>query len=121
MVMTHTPLCELVPIENASMPNRTVIEWDKDDIDTLGILKVDALALGMLTCISRAFRLINEGSVGSAVGSASADRPPLELHNIPAEDPVVYDMISDADTIGVFQVESRAQMTMLPRLRPRSF
>ncbi|HEV8378236.1 MAG TPA: error-prone DNA polymerase [Tepidisphaeraceae bacterium] len=112
MVMTHTPLCELVPIENASMPNRTVIEWDKDDIDTLGILKVDALALGMLTCISRAFRLINE---------RNKDSPPLELHTIPSEDPVVYDMISDADTIGVFQVESRAQMTMLPRLRPRSF
>jgi error-prone DNA polymerase len=112
MVMTHTPLCELVPIENASMPNRTVIEWDKDDIDTLGILKVDALALGMLTCISRAFRLIND---------RNQDEPPLELHTIPSEDPVVYDMISDADTIGVFQVESRAQMTMLPRLRPRSF
>src|SRR5207253_7214236 len=90
MVMTRGPLCELVPIENASMPNRTVIEWDKDDIDTLGILKVDALALGMLTCISRAFRLIND---------RYADAPPLELHTIPSEDPLVYDMISDADTI----------------------
>ncbi len=112
MVMTRTPLCELVPIENASMPDRTVIEWDKDDIDTLGILKVDVLALGMLTCISRAFRLINE---------RNDDGSSWELHNIPSEDPTVYDMISDADTIGVFQIESRAQMTMLPRLRPRCF
>jgi error-prone DNA polymerase len=119
LVMTRTPLCELVPIENASMPNRTVIEWDKDDIDTLGILKVDVLALGMLTCISKAFKMVNDSVFN--VGSASADRPKFELHNIPPEDPTVYDMISDADTIGVFQVESRAQMTMLPRLRPRCF
>src|SRR5258706_11450459 len=128
MVMTRGSLCELVPIENASMPDRTVIEWDKDDIDTLGILKVDALALGMLTCISKAFKLIN-CRVGSAhhfvhetsLSSNGGRSPPYELHTIPAGDPAVYDMISDADTIGVFQIESRAQMSMLPRLRPRSF
>src|SRR5207245_4057417 len=97
MVMTHTPLCELVPIENASMPDRTVIEWDKDDIDSLGILKVDALALGMLTCISKCFNLLAD----------TGETPTLQLHTIPPEDPAVYDMISDADTIGVFQIESR--------------
>jgi error-prone DNA polymerase len=277
MVMTRGPLCEMVPIENASMPDRTVIEWDKDDIDTVGILKVDALALGMLTCISKAFALLNRrhggtearrhgvvregeeeksdgntdlpGSEGLAAGDgagplrlhvdpmhaglgavrpdqpdapgggvdpvehrrrvcppddgrlhqvppngprvaggtvnsgrdravlshdpskpphgfppsrsrpypASPDPQPrreaqatqagpeqqpltpppspptsclrasmpsclkLELHTIPPDDPAVYDMISDADTVGVFQIESRAQMTMLPRLRPRCF
>jgi error-prone DNA polymerase len=112
LVMTRGPLCELVPIENASMPNRTVIEWDKDDIDALGILKVDVLALGMLTAISKAMKLID---------STQPDQPPLELHTIPAEDPGVYEMISDADTVGVFQIESRAQMSMLPRLRPKEF
>ncbi|MCY2952165.1 MAG: error-prone DNA polymerase [Planctomycetota bacterium] len=118
MVMTRGLLCELVPIENAAMENRTVIEWDKDDIDTLGILKVDVLALGMLTCISKAIQMVN-----SPVGcvSAHAGTAPLQLHTIPAEDPAVYDMISDADTVGVFQIESRAQMSMLPRLRPRCF
>ena len=205
MVMTRGPLCEMVPIENASMEGRTVIEWDKDDIDTLGILKVDCLGLGMLTCISKALRFVNEAneaaeqrqtlahgasrgginvrdpSPGGAkemvlrpsgagtpsssdtqglrpgllscaaprlygrnapatnehdqssdlttsqpVGSASADRlcggfNRLELWNIPAEDPAVYAMISNADTVGVFQVESRAQMSMLPRLRPKCF
>jgi error-prone DNA polymerase len=265
LVMTRTPLCELVPIENASMPNRTVIEWDKDDIDTLGILKVDVLALGMLTCISKAFKLIdnsdeaterrsdegNQGKEGETHGEGedfsgfdcmaegqrvgegclygnssdaregtfrldqsdeagigvrtiqhcrgscateswrlpevsangarltgriddtgrdrvgtgtdalqpaierlagrrgsrpagsdsqprkqteplthsslrrsvapSLRRSPLQLHTIPPEDPEVYEMISNADTIGVFQIESRAQMSMLPRLRPRNF
>jgi error-prone DNA polymerase len=106
MVMTRGPLCEMVPIENASMDDRTVIEWDKDDIDTLGILKVDVLALGMLTCISKAFELIDRS---------------LALHTIPHDDPAVYDMICRADTVGVFQIESRAQMSMLPRLRPRCF
>jgi error-prone DNA polymerase len=128
MVMTRGPLCELVPIENASMPDRTVIEWDKDDIDAMGILKVDVLALGMLTCISKAFQLLN--------ASPAAETPPhpnplprstggegtrFELHTIPPEDPAVYEMISNADTVGVFQIESRAQMSMLPRLRPRCF
>ncbi len=106
MVMTRGRLCELVPIENGSMEDRTVIEWDKDDIDALGILKVDVLGLGMLTCISKAFKMMPS---------------PLELHTVPREDPAVYEMISDADTVGVFQIESRAQMSMLPRLKPKNF
>lgn len=109
-VITQQPLCELVPIENAAMPNRTVIEWDKDDIDAMGMLKVDCLGLGMLTCIRKAFDLI-----------AEATRQRYALHSVPAEDPFVYDMICAADTVGVFQIESRAQMSMLPRLRPRKF
>jgi len=110
MVMTRGSLCEMVPIENAAMTDRTVIEWDKDDIDTVGLLKVDCLALGMLTAISKAMKLIH----------AYAGRR-YELHTIPRECPDVYDMICDADTVGVFQIESRAQMSMLPRLRPRKF
>jgi len=109
-VITRGPLSELVPIENAAMEDRTVIEWDKDDLDTLGILKIDVLALGMLTCIRKAFALI-EQHYGRR----------LELATVPAEDPAVYEMLSRADSLGVFQVESRAQMTMLPRLKPREF
>jgi error-prone DNA polymerase len=109
-VITHGPLSELVPIENAAMPKRTVIQWNKDDLDALDILKVDCLALGMLTCIRKCFELI-ERHHGLA----------LTLATVPAEDPAVYDMICKADTIGVFQIESRAQMSMLPRLRPRCF
>jgi error-prone DNA polymerase len=146
-VITDGPLCELVPIENAAMDDRTVIEWDKDDIDAMGMLKVDVLALGMLTCIRKAIDLVNADREPQAAprdiavapasatplltpasspspqdGTASSRRPhPLEFHTIPAEDPRVYDMICAADTIGVFQIESRAQMSMLPRLRPRSF
>jgi error-prone DNA polymerase len=113
MIMSRGPLCEMVPIENATMPDRTVVEWDKDDIEELGLLKVDVLALGMLTCISKAFRLLSP---------PQGDRKKrLELHTVPPEDPIVYDMICNADTIGVFQIESRAQMSMLPRLRPRKF
>jgi error-prone DNA polymerase len=118
MVMTSGPLCELVPVENASMPNRTVIEWDKQDIDDLKILKVDILALGMLTCIAKCIAMIN--SLSPSPGTPG-EGPELELHTIPAEDPIVYEMISDADTVGVFQIESRAQMSMLPRLRPNRF
>ncbi|MBL8746427.1 MAG: error-prone DNA polymerase [Phycisphaerae bacterium] len=114
-VLTRSPLCELVPIENAAMEDRTVIEWDKDDIDALGILKVDVLGLGMLTCIRKAFDLLQTRDEGAE---------PLTIARVMseyAEDPVVYDMICRADTIGVFQIESRAQMSMLPRLRPREF
>lgn len=110
MVLTNTPLCEIVPIENASMPGRTVLQWDKDDLDALSILKVDCLALGMLTAIRRAFDLI-EAQTGSSYSLAS----------VPAEDSAVYEMIQRADTVGVFQIESRAQMSMLPRLKPREF
>ena len=110
MVMTRGPLCELVPIENAAMANRTVISWDKNDLDTLGILKVDCLALGMLTAIRKMFQMIQKHH----------DRE-LSLANIPPADPDVYDMICRAETMGVFQIESRAQMSMLPRLRPRCY
>ncbi len=109
-VMTRGPLCETVPIENAAMEDRTVIEWDKDDIDALGILKVDVLGLGMLSCLRRCFDLVRE-----------RHGQDLTLATVPAEDPTVYDMICRADTVGVFQIESRAQMSMLPRLRPRCF
>ncbi len=109
-VMTRGRLDEVVPIANAAMEDRTVIEWDKDDLDTLGMLKVDVLALGMLTCVRKAFALLREHQ-GLEV----------DLATVPAEDPAVYDMLCKADSVGVFQVESRAQMTMLPRLRPRTF
>jgi len=114
-VIARGRLDELVPIENAAMPDRTVIEWDKDDLDALGLLKVDVLALGMLTAIRRAFKLVNE------FGGSSAATGQLTLANVPSEDSAVYDMICRADTTGVFQIESRAQMSMLPRLRPRNF
>jgi len=187
-VITGGPLCELVPIENAAMQDRTVIEWDKDDIDALGILKVDCLALGMLTALHRCLDFVNNhptpnpspfhgegdrvGRSGEATGetentslpgmnatkNASSfeteatgtysveahasqipsplvgegrrersergvrdGRPEITLATIPAEDPAVYEMCSRADTIGVFQIESRAQMSMLPRLRPKCF
>ncbi|MDZ4754583.1 MAG: error-prone DNA polymerase [Phycisphaerae bacterium] len=114
-VITDDPLCELVPIENAAMDDRTIIEWDKDDIEAMGMLKVDVLALGMLTCIRKAIDLVNDDQ------ACVTAVPPCAFHTIPAEDPVVYDMICAADTVGVFQIESRAQMSMLPRLRPRCF
>jgi error-prone DNA polymerase len=109
-VIARGALEELVPIENAAMPDRTVIQWDKDDLDDLGLLKVDVLGLGMLTAIRRAFDLVS-GFRGQ----------PLTLAAVPAEDPVVYDMIGRADTVGVFQIESRAQMAMLPRMKPRRY
>ena len=114
-VIARGRLDELVPIENATMPDRTVIEWDKDDLDALGLLKVDVLALGMLTAMRRAFNLVNE------YGGSSAGAGELALESVPSEDSAVYDMICRADTTGVFQIESRAQMSMLPRLRPRNF
>ncbi|HLQ43431.1 MAG TPA: hypothetical protein VK137_01770, partial [Planctomycetaceae bacterium] len=110
MVLTQDKLCDLVPIENATMPGRTVIEWDKDDLDALGLLKVDVLALGMLTAIRKGFDLVKQHHGRS-----------LTLANIPPRDLRVFDMISRADTLGVFQIESRAQMSMLPRLKPRCF
>jgi error-prone DNA polymerase len=109
-VITHTRLDEVVPIAHAAMQDRTTVEWDKDDLDALGILKIDILALGMLSCLRRSFEFLEK----------HYDRA-LTLATIPAEEKPVYDMISKADTIGVFQIESRAQMSMLPRLRPREF
>ena len=109
-VITQDKLSDLCPILNARMEDRTCIEWNKDDIDALGFLKIDVLALGMLTCIRKAFDLAKE--------HYNLD---LTLANIPQDDPAVYEMISHADTIGVFQIESRAQQSMLPRLRPKCF
>ena len=109
-VLTRGPLTRLVPVENAAMEDRTIVEWNKDDLDALGLLKVDVLALGMLSAIRRALAFIGlrKGCVFS-------------VQDIPAEDSTTYDMICKADTVGVFQIESRAQMSMLPRLRPRCF
>jgi len=103
-VISRGPLAELVPIENAAMPDRTVIQWDKDDLESLGLLKVDVLGLGMLSAIRRALAMVG-----------------TRMQDVPAEDPAVYAMIQKADTIGVFQIESRAQMSMLPRLKPKEF
>ena len=151
LVMTERPLHELVPIENASMPERTVIQWDKDDLDQIGMLKVDCLSLGMLTAIRKCLRLIEAENAPLPHGERSwdgvdgfqpaferyASAKPLTTHHspthplstpvndllgsIPPEDPAVYDMIQQADTVGVFQIESRAQMSMLPRLKPECF
>ncbi len=109
-VISRGPLSEIVPIENAAMDDRTVVEWDKDDLDAMGLLKVDVLGLGMLTCIRKSFELVEKHHAR-----------PLTLATVPAEDPAVYAMLCEANSVGVFQVESRAQMSMLPRLRPQCF
>jgi error-prone DNA polymerase len=109
-VIARDSLERMVPVENAAMDNRTVIQWDKDDLDAMGLLKVDCLALGMLSAIRRALDMVS-----------SYRGKPLSMQDIPAEDPAVYAMIQRADTIGVFQIESRAQQSMLPRLKPRTF
>lgn len=109
-VLTHGPLTRMVPVENASMPDRTVIEWDKDDLDAVGLLKVDVLGLGMLTAIRKTLDFVGK-----------RQRYPFELKDIPDGDKKTYDMIQRAETIGVFQIESRAQRSMLPRLKPETF
>ncbi|GAA4030332.1 error-prone DNA polymerase [Sphingomonas rosea] len=109
-ILTERPLIETVPVGNGAMPDRTFIEWDKDDIEDLGILKIDVLALGMLTCIRKCFGLIEE-----------VHGRKLDLATVPREEPRVYDMLCKGDSLGVFQIESRAQMNMLPRLKPRCF
>jgi len=111
-VISRGPLPHLVPIENAAMPERSVIQWDKDDLETLGLLKVDVLALGILSAIRRALELVNRHHASSLTMQAILDR---------GDDPAVYEMIRKADTIGAFQIESRAQMSMLPRLKPEKF
>ena len=144
MVISDEPLHHLVPVENAAMADRTIIQWDKDDLETLGLLKVDCLALGMLTVIRKAMDYINEGARSKAKGEGLkaqgkqelSDQPTdqdsnpdslnlepcsLNLGSIPREDPATYAMLSTGDAVGVFQVESRAQMAMLPRLKPRCF
>ncbi len=110
-VIAREQIAQLVPVENAAMDGRSVIQWDKDDLDALGLLKVDILALGMLSAIRRALQM-----VGAKTGGAVA-----QMQDVPAEDAPTYDMLCRADSVGVFQVESRAQMSMLPRLRPRVF
>ncbi|MEY4118357.1 MAG: Error-prone polymerase [Planctomycetota bacterium] len=153
-IISRTPLLETVPIEHAAMDDRTIIEWDKDDVEALGMLKIDVLSLGMLTAVRKAIDLVNADrtaieagaspfrtpdaptprsdlldvspaaltATGAAVQPTAAAQPaPLRFHAIPAEDQDTYDMICKADTIGVFQIESRAQMSMLPRLKPRCF
>jgi len=110
MIVTARPLAELVPLERARMTGRTVTIWDKDDIESLGFVKTDLLGLGMLTCIRKCFDLVCE-TEGTA----------LSLDRVPLDDPAVYDMFCQADTMGVFQIESRAQMATLPRIRPRTF
>ena len=109
-VLTRGPLEEIVPIGNGAMKERTFVEWDKDDLEALGLMKVDVLGLGMLTCIRKAFELL-----------ARHKGLQLTLASVPQDDPAVYDMLCRADTVGVFQIESRAQMNMLPRLKPRRF
>jgi len=111
-VLTQRRLDETVPIGNAAMPDRTFIEWDKDDIDELGLMKVDVLALGMLTALKKSFDMIPPDAAGRRI---------TDIAHIPQEQPQVYDMLCKADSVGVFQVESRAQMSMLPRLKPRKF
>lgn len=109
-IISEGPLSHLVPIENASMPGRTVIQWEKNDLESLGLLKIDVLALGMLTAIRKGLDHISDYS-----------QSPLTIQTIPKEDPAVYDMMCRADTVGIFQIESRAQMSMLPRLKPRCY
>ncbi len=109
-VLTQGPLTRLVPVENAAMPERSIIQWDKDDLSAVGLMKVDVLALGMLSAIRRCLAL-----VGQVRGK------PMRMQDVPREDGATYDMICKADTVGVFQIESRAQMSMLPRLKPRTY
>lgn len=109
-VITNTALADLVPVENARMADRTIVQWDRDDLDALGLLKIDVLALGMLTCLDKCFAL-----VGAHYGKQ------FDLASIPQDDSATYDMIGVADTVGVFQIESRAQMATLPKLKPRNY
>ncbi|MET0224968.1 MAG: error-prone DNA polymerase, partial [Dokdonella sp.] len=116
-VISEQPLHHLVPVENASMPDRTIIQWDKDDLESMKLLKVDCLALGMLTCLRKCFDLLYEHGLWTKPYSDTRS----DLYEIPQDDEDVYEMICRADTIGVFQIESRAQMSMLPRLQPKNF
>ena len=117
-VIARDKLSRLVPIENAAMVDRSVIQWDKDDLDALGLLKVDILALGMLSAIRRSLELIG---IRRGLRDAQGRPRAMMIQEIPAEDPDTYEMVCEADTVGVFQIESRAQMSMLPRLQPRCF
>ncbi len=114
MVVCQGRLDEVVPLENASMPNRVVVQWDKDDCADMGIVKVDLLGLGMMAVLQEAITVINAGGAPDA-------SPRVDLAHLPADDPLVYRMLQEADTVGIFQVESRAQMATLPRLKPKHF
>ena len=127
-VISREPLAQLVPVENAAMAERTVIQWDKDDLAALGLMKVDVLGLGMLTAIRKALTAVNSYRAGGGSRLARAlsrgargDTPRIQVADIPPEDPETYRMLQDGDSVGVFQVESRAQMSMLPRLKPQNF
>src|SRR5690606_31486837 len=109
-VISETPLQKIVPIEKATMEQRYVVQWNKDDIDALGLMKIDVLALGMLTALRKSLTLLKEHKGIE-----------MQLHQIPPEDPDTYAMIQKAETVGVFQIESRAQMSLLPRLKPKTF
>nr|WP_315490367.1 error-prone DNA polymerase [uncultured Rhodoferax sp.] len=111
-VLTQGPLTRLVPVENAAMPDRSIIQWDKDDLAAVGLMKVDVLALGMLSAIRRCLALVTQWHTLPS---------PMRMQDIPRQDEATFDMICKADTVGVFQIESRAQMSMLPRLRPRNY
>ena len=110
-MISSNPINQIVPIENAAMENRTVIQWDKEDLEALGLLKIDILALGMLTAIKKTLALC----------ANSKDSEIVSIQDIPAEDASTYEMLQRGDSVGVFQVESRAQMAMLPRLKPKCF
>ena len=116
MVICRGRLDEVVPLESAAMPGRVVVQWDKDDCADMGIVKVDLLGLGMMAVLQDALELVNSKS-----RELEAPGAPLDLAHLPPDDPAVYRMLQEADTIGVFQVESRAQMATLPRLRPERF
>jgi error-prone DNA polymerase len=121
MVICQGRLDEVVPLENASMPDRVVIQWDKDDCADMGIVKVDLLGLGMMAVLQDALEIVNAADVGPRTSDAGTRASPLDLAHFPPDDPAVYRMLQEADTIGIFQVESRAQMATLPRLQPTTF
>ena len=120
-VISRGPLSELCPIENTAMPDRTCLQWDKDDIDALGLLKVDVLGLGMLSAIRGSLELALQYQATYQPHRGQYQHPPHSIADIPPEDPLVYDMLCKGDAVGVFQVESRAQLAMLPRLKPRTY
>ncbi len=121
MIITGPPLTDVMPVEPAAMPGRTVVPWDKDDLSALGILKIDLLGLGMLSVLARSFRLVNAFPTEAPGRDAFPPPEPLALHTVPSDDTATWELLCRADTVGVFQVESRAQMNCLPRLRPRCF
>ena len=121
MVICQGQLDSVVPLENASMPGRVVLQWDKDDCSDMGLVKVDLLGLGMMAVLQDAITLVNQPGLGAARARSPNPQSLVDLAHLPPDDPAVYKMLQEADTIGVFQVESRAQMATLPRLHPERF